>query len=66
MTISTTFKSLKKISRLESVYTDTITRNGRIVIGNIPLDKYYNYQYDRRGRLILKNMKGDLILCKSD
>jgi hypothetical protein len=66
MAIGTTFNSLKKISRLESVYSDTMTMNGKIVIGDYPLDKYYYYDYNHQGRLKSKPLAGELKLCDCD
>ena len=64
--LSTTFKSLKKISRLHSSYVDTlrIQENGTPVIGEIPLDKYYRYDYDKAGKLKTKTIVGELKLCE--
>lgn len=63
MAIGTTFRSLKKISRLQSVYSDTMTMNGKIVIGDYPLDKYYYYDYNSQGRLKSKLLVGEVKLC---
>ena len=63
MSLSTTFRSLRKIDRLESAYTDRMTINGKQTITNIPLEKYYNYRYDRKGKLILGSMVGELKRC---
>lgn len=68
MTLSTTFKSLKKISRLYSLYVDTIRtlENGTPVIGSISLDKNYKYLYNKSGQLILNKNIGELKLCECD
>ena len=63
MSLGTTFKSLKKISRLQSSYVDTFTMNGKTVIGEIPLEKYYLYNYDKSGSLKSKPTLGELKLC---
>jgi hypothetical protein len=64
--LSTTFKSLKKLSHLQSSYVDTIRTldNGTPVIGAIPLDKKYSYEYDKTGKLITKKTIGELKLCE--
>jgi hypothetical protein len=66
MAIGTTFKTLKKIYRLQSSYVDTMTVNGKVVIGKIPLDKYYYYEYDKTGALKSKPSAGELKLCDCD
>ena len=67
MIIGTTFNSLKKISRLYSDYTDSVgTYNAVIGIGSIPLDKYYYYNYNKSGKLIIKTLVGELKLCDCD
>jgi hypothetical protein len=65
MGISMTFKTLKKIWRLESSYVDTVRtlENGTPVIGRIPLDKYYRYEYNKAGKLKTENRVGELKLC---
>jgi hypothetical protein len=66
MAIGTTFKSLKKIYRLQSSYVDTMTINGKVVIGEIPLNKYYYYKYDKTGALKSKPATGELKLCECE
>jgi hypothetical protein len=64
MAVGTTYRSLKKIRRLESVYVDTMTFEGRTVIGDYPLDKYYYYDYNKRGKLkSYPPVVGELKLC---
>jgi hypothetical protein len=65
MSISMTFKTLKKISRLKSIYIDTVrtTQNGTPVIGGIPLDDYYEFEYTKLGKLKTKKGVGELKLC---
>ena len=65
VSISTTFKTLKKLSKLESCYVDSVgvLANGTIVMGSIPLDKYYKYEYDKKGKLKTGNIVGELRLC---
>lgn len=67
MVLGTTFKSLKKIDRLKSDYTDSVgTLKGFTVISSVPLDKYYDYEYDKKGRLKTKTVVGELKLCECD
>jgi hypothetical protein len=66
MALSTTFRSLKKISRLHSSYVDTMTLNGITAIVEYPLDKYYNYDYNKGGKLKSKTLMGELKLCDCD
>lgn len=65
MSISMTFKTLKKIWWLESSYVDTVgtLENGTPVIGGIPLDPYYKYEYSKSGKLKTKRGIAELKLC---
>lgn len=65
MSISMTFKTLKKIWWLESSYVDTVRtlQNGTRVIGSIPLDPYYKYEYSKSGKLKIKRGIAELKLC---
>lgn len=65
MGISMTFKTLRKMWRLESSYVDTVRtlENGTPVIGRIPLEKYYRYEYNKAGKLKTENRVGELKLC---
>lgn len=64
MAIRTTFKTLKRIDRLESAYVDTLTVNGHTSIQEYPLDKYYFYEYDKAGKLKTNSVVGELKLCE--
>jgi len=68
MALSTTFKSLKKIWRLQSIYIDTlrILKNGVPAIGAVPLSKEYRYEYRKTGRLNYMPAAGELKLCDCD
>lgn len=65
MSISMTFKTLKNIWWLESSYVDTVRtlENGARVIGRIPLDPYYKYEYSKSGKLKTAKEIGELKLC---
>lgn len=65
MSISMTFKTLKKIWGLESSYVDTVRtlQDGTPVIGSIPLDPYYKYEYSKSGKLKAKKGIAELKLC---
>lgn len=65
MATSMTFKTLKKIWHLESLYVDTLRTfdNGTPVIGSIQLDKNYKYEYGKKGKLKTDKIVGELKLC---
>jgi len=66
MSISMTFKTLKKIWWLESSYVDTVRtlQNGTPVIGGIPLEPYYKYEYSKSGKLKTEKGIAELKLCE--
>lgn len=64
---STTFKSSKKLWQLETLYVDTLRYVGESpVIGAVPQDKNYYYEYDRAGKLKNQKTVGELKLCNCD
>jgi len=65
MSLSSSFKSRKKIWFLQSLYVDTLRtlNNGSPVIGAIPLQKNYKYEYNKSGRLKLDKVEGDFKIC---
>jgi len=64
MSISMTFKSLKKIWLLEAGYID-VTRNINTssLIRGIPPENYYSYTYNKAGKLKKKKIVGEINLC---
>jgi hypothetical protein len=63
MSISMTFKSLKKLWWLRAVYIDTVTVNGRNVVTNMPIDNPYWYRYKKSGKIDKKSTFGEMKLC---
>ena len=65
VTIPTTFKSLKKIYKLESYYLDSTGNmtNGWNIPGADSLEKLYGYYYDKKGKLRTGKIFGELKLC---
>ena len=65
MSISMNFKKLKKILWLESYYVDAVRtlQNGIPVIGGIPLDPYYKYEYNKSGKLKTQKGKAEIKKC---
>jgi hypothetical protein len=61
-------RKIKQFRRVESSYLDTLgtTSRGYPIIGRIELDKYYYYSYNKKGRLNIKKMDGELKLCQCD
>lgn len=59
-----TFRSLKKISELHSLYVDTIMINGKVGYGNtIPLEISYSYRYKKSGRIKTIRPQKDIRRC---
>jgi hypothetical protein len=63
MSISMTFKSLKKISWLRTEYIDTVTVNGKPVITDLLVGDRYWYYYKKNGKLDSKKTVGEMKLC---
>lgn len=62
--VSTSFRTLKKIESVESLYTDTINTNGVTVRTNsIPLNENFYFKYLKSGKLKSVFKKGELKLC---
>jgi len=57
--------SLKNLWRLRSSYHDTLSilKNGIPVIGDIPQEKNYSYEYNKSGRLKIDRVVGELKVC---
>jgi hypothetical protein len=66
MSISMTFKSLKKLWWLRAVYIDTTTVNGRTVVTNMPIENPYWYRYKKNGKVDNKKTVGEMKLCNCD
>lgn len=65
--ISATFRSLKKISELHSLYVDTIMIHSELGYGDIiPLEDGYSYRYKKNGRLKTVRPPNDFKKCDCD
>jgi len=64
--ISMTFKSLKKIKRFISFYAPLEHRTSAISYSIIPLDKSYEYEYNKRGKAILAKVEGNFKICNCE
>lgn len=64
MDLSTSSPAMEKVWRMRSVYSvDTLTDEGKRIFIPVVLDKEYYYEYDKRGRLQMNTLKGELKLC---
>ena len=64
MSVSMTFKSLKKIWFLKADYVEKVQYGNKQLIKSVPLDNAYKYEYKRNGKLKTNKSIGNIKVCE--